>query len=115
MELFSITVQMKLAGVQLGLTFKDRKAMDEAYAALTGDTENIGIPLELTDDFGALVSLNTADILFVRSASIAEDLRRNAEHQFEQAHANSRLQRRVSSDPLLTPTERGGLVGRANA
>lgn len=114
MELFSITVQFKLAGVQAGLTFKDKKSMDEAHATLTGDTENIGIPIELTDDFGGTLSLNSSDILFVRSSSLNEDLRRNAEHQFEQAHVNARLQRRVGADPLLTPTQRGGLVASAN-
>lgn len=115
MEIFSITVQLKLQGAQVGLTYKSAKAMEDARVVLTSDDENIGLPLELVDDFGATLNINSADIMFVRACSIMEDMRRNAEHQYEQAHANQRLQRKMQADPLLTPTQRGGLVGSTGA
>ena len=114
MELFTITVQLRTQGATFGLTYKTKQTMDAGFEALTADEGSVGIPVEVEDDFGGTVSVNTADIAYTRKSMLQDDLRRNAEHQFESAHANARLQRRVAADPLLTPPSRGGLVPVAN-
>lgn len=114
MELFSITVQTRISGVQCGLTYKTEKAMHDAVRYIQKGIAAAPMPLELTDDWNGLLTIDAADILFVRCSSILYDLRRNCEHQYEQAHANMKLQRKIQADPLLTPAAQGGLVTRAN-
>lgn len=108
--IWNLTIMLKGREQPVMLNFKGGDAAKAARDRFWAAAERVGPIIDLTDDFGATVTVWLSDVLALLVHDIDGTFEAQAEQALMQAKAQAKVNRKAQADPLLRVQSGNGMV-----